>query len=171
MRITGSRKTVLIIALWMVLCSCHLKAQSKSPELFTSVPKNQVAETASSSQLERLHQIENLQTTKEAFVFRLNPDAEIGDRVRISIPNGATLVLWKTGGENQDPSDFTWFGELRGEQRGTATLIAHKGEITGSINSIQGLYRIAPLGNRTYAIVKLNTKGLPPEEPPVAKPN
>jgi hypothetical protein len=165
MRIKGSRTSVLIIALWMGLGISHSQDRPKSSEPFIAVSKSQLAETASSSQLEKLKQIENLRTTKEVFIFRRNPDAEIGDSVRISIPNETSFLLSKTGGENRDQSNFTWFGDLQGEKRGTATLIARNGEITGSINSSRGLYRIFPLGSGTYAVVKLNTGGLPPDEP------
>jgi hypothetical protein len=95
----------------------------------------------------------------------MNPDAEIGDQLRIEIPNDKILKLSKTGGERKDSKDFTWFGEVRGEERGTATLVSRNGEIMGSINTAQGLYRITPLGDGAYAIVKINTQKLPPEEP------
>jgi hypothetical protein len=156
-------------ALVVVLMGCgayKANSQSSPSEPFTPINRSQLPSGPSSIQLQRLDHIEHLSTTKAVYVYRMLPGAQIGDQINISLPNGTTFMLHRTGGENHDSKDFTWFGELQGVSRGTATLISHNGEIMGSINSAQDLYRIASLGNGAYAFVKVSTRGLSPDEPP-----
>jgi hypothetical protein len=140
-------------------------AQSGNTEPFTAISKDKLAD-ATPVQSQRLKQIERLRTTESVHVFRETPNATIGDQLKISIPDDKTIVLLRTGGEKQDSKDFTWLGEVQGDERSTATLVSRNGEITGTINGTLGLYRITPLGNQIYAIVKVNAQRLPPEEPP-----
>jgi len=54
----------------------------------------------------------------------------------------------------------------KGQEPGSATLIALTVEISGSISTSLGVYRISPLGDGLYAIAEMDTRKLPPEEPP-----
>jgi hypothetical protein len=157
-----------ITAALMLICLAFglhgANAQSKASEPFTAISSDRLSD-ATPIQAQRLNHIEHLPTTEVVHVFRMNPDAEIGDQLKISIPNDKTLKLSKTGGEKEDSKNFTWLGEVQGEERSSVTFISRNGEITGSINTAQGLYRITPLGDGAYAIAKINTQKLPPEEP------
>ena len=138
---------------------------ARGTEPFTAVKGGKNIETTP-EQSSRLKRIRDLPTTKAVHILRINRDAHIGDEVKISIPDDKTFVFSKTGGETVDSRDFTWFGVAKGEGRGSATLIARNGEISGSINTPEGVYRISSLGDGLYAMAKMDTKRLPPEEPP-----
>jgi hypothetical protein len=155
------RSFAAMLIMGLSLAWVNVQAQSAASEPFKPVDKSQLMEDASPALLERLDTIERLPTTKEVYTYRINPDIQLGDHIKISIPNGSPFNLSRTGGEHRDSKDFTWFGALQGDDLGTATLVDQNGEIAGSINSSRGLYRITPLGNRTYALVKVETKSLP----------
>ena len=157
----------LLVGLIMGLSSftAYCQAQAKSLEPFERINRNQLVDSASPALLQRLNNIERLPTTKAVYLFRLNPSIVIGENFELFISNQITFKLSRTGGERSDSKDFTWLGEVRGEGRGTATLVAHNGEIMGSINSPLGLYRIAPLGEQAYALIQVDTHGFPKEEP------
>jgi hypothetical protein len=142
------------------------KAQGVPPsEMFIPLANDNQSQT-NPEQSKQLQHIRDLPTTQSVHVFRRNQAAPVGDELKILIPNDKTLILSRTGGEVHDPKDFTWFGVVRGEQRGSATLIARNGELTGSISTPAAVYRISSLGEGLYAIVKVDTQKLPPEEPP-----
>jgi|SRR6267378_5333716 len=161
-----SYATAILTVLFLFCEYNPAHAQSSRPsEPFTPVQNEERVE-ANPEQARRLQRIRDLPTTQSVHVLRMNQSAPIGDEVKISIPNDRTLVLSKTGGETRDPKDFTWFGVVKGGEPGTATLIARNGEITGSISTPGGVYRISPLGDGLYAMAKMDTQKLPPEEPP-----
>jgi hypothetical protein len=144
----------------------HANAQNvRGTEPFTAVKDGQNIETTP-EQSSRLKRIRDLSTTKAVHILRINRDARIGDEVKISIPDGGSFVFSRTGGETLDPRDFTWFGVAKGAGGSSATLIARNGEISGSINTPEGIYRISSLGDGLYAMAKMDTKKLPPDEPP-----
>jgi hypothetical protein len=137
---------------------------ARETEPFTAVKDEKNIETTP-EQSSRLKRIRDLPTTKAVHILRINRDAHIGDEVKISIPDDKTFVFLKTGGETVDSRDFTWFGVAKGEGRSSATLIARNGEISGSINTSGGIYRISSLGDGLYAMAQMDTKKLPAEEP------
>lgn len=141
-------------------------AQIKASEPFTSVSS---LTDATPTQTQRLDRIEHLPTTEAVHIFKLNPNAEIGERLKVSIPHDKTIFLTKTGGEVLGSGAFAWYGQVEGEERGSATIVSRNGEISGSINTTEGVYRITPLGEGAYAIVKINTRKFPPEEPSTKK--
>jgi hypothetical protein len=164
------RSTAALILFCLLFELHQASGQVTTSEPFTPIEKDRLAD-ANPTQSQRLDHLEHLPSTQSVHVFRMNRNAVLGDQVKISIPNDKTFILSRTGGETNDSKDFTWVGEVQGEQRGSATLVARNGEITGSISTAQGLYRISPLGDGAYAIVKVNTRRLPPEEPPAKDPN
>lgn len=158
---------ISVILLFAVLfCEFRLAGgQGKPPsDLFIPVEKGKIVEP-SPEQSRRLQRLRDLPTTQSVQVLRVNPAAVLGNELMIPIENDQRLVLSRTGGEVRDPKNISWTGVVRGEQRGSATLVTRNGEITGSINSAQGLYRITPLGEGLYAIIKVDPRRLPPEEP------
>jgi len=152
-----------IVLAFCLSAGTDLFAQQPS-EPFTLVV-NQAAQTTP-SQSQRLQKVKELRTTKSVYLLRLNGAVRIGDKVKISIPNEATFVLAKTGGDAEGPKNFTWFGVVEGESKGSATLASRNGEISGSIDTKDGVYRLSPLGGDLYAFVKVDERKLPPEEPP-----
>jgi hypothetical protein len=141
-------------------------AQGARPSEPLKAVQNEKRIDTSPEQSRRLQKIRDLPTTESVHILRRDQNAPIGEELKISIPNDRTLLLSKTGGETSDSKDFTWYGVVKGDERGSATLIARNGEISGSINTPEGLYRISPLGDGLYAMAKVDTRKLPTEEPP-----
>ena len=120
--------TVVILALCLLFECLPAGAQADPSELFTPLKGNKLID-ASPAQSRRLEQIRDRPTTQSVHLLRIKPEAVIGSELKISIPNGKTFILSKTGGDMRDSKDFTWTGEVQGEQRGTATLIGRDGDV------------------------------------------
>jgi hypothetical protein len=164
--LSRTSRAVGLVLLLLPLDFCPADAQNpRGMEPFTVVKEEQKIETTP-EQSSRLKRILDLPTTKAVHILRINRDAQIGDEVKISIPDDKNFVFSKTGGETVDSRNFTWFGVVKGQGGGSATLIARNGEISGSINTPGGIYRISSLGDGLYAMAKMDTKKLPAEEPP-----
>ena len=150
-----------------LLCSVGFAAAAQSPaEPFKPVPNDKATETTA-SQSKRLRTIRDLATTESIHLLRMDQSVPIGEKLKITVPEDhKTFLLTKTGGETHDEKDFVWFGTVQGEPPGSATLVARNGEVSGSINSALGAYRLTPLGDGLYALVKVNEQKLPPVEPP-----
>src|SRR6266567_2443339 len=154
----------LIVSLGLVLGGAA-RAQAQAPaELFTPVANDRLADSTG-EQSRRLALVRRRPTTQALHLVRINPSALTGNAVRISIPGDRTFDLTKTGGETRSVEDLTWVGTLQGVG-GSATLVLRKGDLTGSISSAAGLYRIHPIGGGVHAVVKVNTGRFPRDEPP-----
>jgi len=164
-----NRRTMTLLLLLVLFCrfAPASSQQNEHPsEPFAAVDKDELA-AASNEQTGRLQNLRDLPTTQSLYVVRLKGDvSSIGDRLRLPVLNHKSLVLSKTGGDTHDPKNFTWIGAVEGQQHGTATLVIRDGKVTGSIASPQGLYRINSLGDGLYAIVGVDTRKMPAEEPP-----
>lgn len=139
-------------------------AQAPPPELFTPIANNRIAD-ATPDQNSRLQRLRSRTTTQSVSLIQINLNALKGNQLRIAIPGATTIDLSKTGGDLRGEQDFTWSGAAA-EQKANATVVVRNGEVTGSITDPAGLYRIEPVGNAVYALVKVDTAKLPPEEPP-----
>jgi hypothetical protein len=86
----------------------------------------------------------------------------------INVPlTSGTLALHKITGDIQaGPSNATWAGRLQGDEPGGMTLVAKNGQVTGTLTSPEGMYRILPLGDGHQALVKLDASKFPADEPP-----
>jgi len=170
---SGLRTRVAAIFLFLLLfydcCSAGQGAHTAEP--FAPV-ESQALAAATPEQTQRLQHLRDLPTTQSIYVIRLKDDtANIGDKLKIPVLDHKTFVLSKTGGETRDSKNFTWLGVVQGHQDGSVTLVVRNGNITGSITSPDGLYRINSLGDGLYAIVGVNTRKLPSEEPPSRDPS
>jgi hypothetical protein len=172
MRNTISRLTATVIIL-SVFWGCNsLRVDAQAPnqsELFMAVPNDWLA-GATPEQSRRIEQIRRLATTQSLYLVRINQNALKNKVVRMSIPGEEVLELVKTDGEMRNQRDFTWIGKLKSEERSAATLVIRNGEITGSITSRKGLYRISPIGGGVHAVVKVNIRKFPSDEPPSSQP-
>jgi peptidyl-Asp metalloendopeptidase len=138
-------------------------AQAQEPlQLFTQV-SNQFDETP--LQAQRLKLINDLPTTKSVQLIRINQNALTTSDLAVSLPGVGSLSLERTGGEASDVRNFTWTGVLREEQAGGTTMVSRNGEITGSISTPMGLYRITPLGGGMHALVQVDSAKFPRDEP------
>jgi hypothetical protein len=98
-------------------------------------------------------------------MVRINGDALKANDVAVSLPEKNTFNLMKAGGEVKDSRNFTWAGALRDDHGGGTTLVSRNGEITGSISSPAGLYRITPLSGGVQALIEVDATKFPKDEP------
>ena len=138
--------------------------QQKSPELFTLIPNNKNLDFSAGLSL-RVARLKSIPTTGSIRFIRINQDALTGDQVSISIPGTKSFDLASSGPQKANAEYFAWIGKPHGQQRTGSTLVARNGEITGSITTPEGLYRIVPLGDRLHALVQVNSSKFPKDEP------
>jgi hypothetical protein len=136
------------------------------PELFAPIPNNELV-NATAKQSQHLAQLRRQPTTQSLHLVRINRNAFKENRLRVSLPGDGTVNILRTGGEVLGAKEVTWLGTMEDMPGGNATFIFKKGNLTGSITSVEGLYRITPIGGGVHALVKIDTRKFPPEEPPV----
>src|SRR5262249_48106876 len=138
------------------------------PQLFAPLANNLFAD-ATPDQNRQLDQIRSSVTTQSVDLGRINQNGLKGNQLRITLPSAETFDLSKTEAIPRTDQDFTWSGSVAatpGKVVATATFVVHNGDVTGSITSPSGLFRIIPLGNGIHALVTVDAKRLPIEEPP-----
>jgi hypothetical protein len=153
-----------------LLYDCFDASAQSMTELFSPIESKKSSDL-DAEQLHRFEKIRDLPTTESLEVLHVNTDAKIGSELKIPMPGGKKVTIVRNGGETIDSGNFTWTGAVQGEDFASASLIARDGEITGSINSHEGLFRISPLGEGAYALVKVSPRRFPPDEPSSNKPN
>lgn len=161
----GERPWALILALSLVFaCGGRLAAQAQVRELFTPVPQNRLSD-ATPDQLQRIDRIRQQPTTKSLDLVRIDTAALQGDSASLNVPNQRALTFSKQSVETKGADNFIWQGKLS-DVPGTATLVVHDGNVTGTVQDGTDLYRIEPVGGGVHAIVKVDQSKFPPEHPP-----
>lgn len=163
-----SIKWHIVATLVCVLGAACSQRRSQPPhqeELLKPIPNNQLV-NATEMQSERLAQLRQLPTTQSLSLVRLNQNALTGSEFTISIPDQKSFTLLRTRQEVRSKQDLTWIGKLQGEPRSSVTLIVRNGDVTGSITSAAGLFRIVPIGDGVHAVVKVDVGKFPPDDPP-----
>jgi hypothetical protein len=115
-----------------------------------------------------LSEIKSLPTTQGATVVRLNTDA-LRSSDQIWVPLESKSVFIQNSSRQSQGGNTYWLGAAPNETNGSTTFIANKQNVTGSIQTEDGLYQIRPLGDGLHALVKVDAGKLPPEHPPQAK--
>jgi len=150
-----------MLGLLIALTTSAWAAHAQQPAFVAIV--NRASLTA--QQNETLSGIKSLPTTREATVVRLNIDA-LRNSDEISVPLDSKLVSIQKNFRQSQGGNTIWSGAAPHELNGSTTIVANEQNVTGSIQTEDGSYRIWPLGDGLHALVKLNTKKLPPEHPP-----
>ena len=155
----------LLLILLVVTQRSAAQEKQAIPSLFVSAPVQQL-KSPTAAQSERLTQLRSRPTTESIHVVRINEKALSSDQFTVALPGMKTLTLAITESETLKGDILTWSGAVVGNNSGTATLVLHNGEVTGSINTPSGLYRITPIGDGMHAVIKVDVKKFPPDEPP-----
>src|SRR5258708_4740401 len=151
----------------LTLCATVLvpgQVMAQTPERVTAIPSNQLTD-ATPAQTSAINRLRQRKTTLDLSLVTVNIDALRGNDMRVSVPSMPTLTLSKRKEDVSSPTDFIWYGTLS-DVPGQATLVVHDGNITGSIQDQNSLYRIEPIGNGVHALIKVDTGHFPPEHPP-----
>jgi hypothetical protein len=165
--IAASRPSIASVIMFLCIVSGGVqRTEAQTPQdLLTPIPNNQLVD-ATPAQSQSLEKLRRMPTTQTLNLVRINQAVLGGNRLRVSLPGDGAIDLARIGGERRNEREFSWLGRIIGTQGGSATLIVRNGEVTGSINSPRGLYRISSIGGGLHALVKVDIKKLPPEEPP-----
>jgi peptidyl-Asp metalloendopeptidase len=122
-----------------------------------------------SQQSEALAAIRKLPSTAEATVVRVNADAlETNDRLWVVLGTNNPIPIENNSRESRG-SSTTWMGTAPNEASGSTAIIANDRNVTASIQTSEGLYRIRPLGGGLHALIKVDTAKMPAEHPPSSK--
>ncbi len=148
--------------------SNNTMSQNTAPKLLTPLPQDSPVATRA-QEGERVRNLRQLPTTKSLQVVEVNPAATNGRELSVWLPGQGNRMATKTGGAQTDENYRTWFGSLDGSDAGTMTIIVRNGEITGSITTPTSAYRIVSLGRGVAALVSVDTRKFPPDEPPQKK--
>jgi hypothetical protein len=113
----------------------------------------------------RISQLRQQPTTKSLELVKIDLGALQGDSAQINLPGQKTLTFSKKSLDTTGATSFVWHGTLK-ELPGTATLVVHDGNVTGTVQDGQNLYHIEPVGGGVHALVKIDSSKFPPEHPP-----
>ena len=129
-------------------------------------------EPASRSQLttqqdDMLSAIQKIPTTEDVQVVHLNPNV-LKNSDRVSIPLKAHSVsIQNSSREFRGDRMVAWIGKAPNEVDGSTAMAVNGDNITASIQTADGLYRIRPLGDGLHALIKVNTRKFPAEHGPL----
>jgi hypothetical protein len=85
---------------------------------------------------------------------------------RIWIPLKArSISIENTSREFRDDKVVSWIGKVPSESDGSTAMSVNGDNVTASIQTADGLYRIRPLGDGLHALIKVNPGKFPPEHP------
>jgi hypothetical protein len=115
----------------------------------------------------QLSTLRSLATTEELRLVRVNPDAlKTNDQIDVPIfPNGAVRIQ-RSSRELDRDEIVTWLGQASGEEPGSTVIAVNGDQVTASIQTLDGLYRLRPLADGLHALIKVDLERLPPEHPP-----
>lgn len=157
------KKKLLSTACALLALSLNLPL-SLAQEVPFVVPATGVKLTA--QQTEALSSIKKSASTQEATVVRLNTDAlRNGDRISIPLDTKSVAIQNNSRRESNGSTTIFWFGSAPNEVSGSTAIVVNDRSVTGSIQTVDGLYRIRPLGDGLHALVKVDTRKLPQEHP------
>ncbi len=134
-------------------------AYAQAPDLFISLSAEEIA-TVTPTQAQGIEKLRQRPTSMSVTLMRASIQVLGGDRARILLPEGRAAEFQKTRLERRSATDFTWFGALS-DGVGSAILVVHGGDITGSLRDENDLYQIEPLGGGIHALVKIDASRLP----------
>jgi hypothetical protein len=117
------------------------------------------------AQARRIAQLNALPTTRSVQIVQVNTNALADTRIGVTLSSQRVLDLFKTGGEMSDVRNLSWTGMAKGEVPAGSTIVVRDGQITGSITTPNGLYRITPLGGGAHALVEVDSAKFPKDEP------
>ena len=160
----GAHRLALTV---LFLLAGVLMAGAQTRELFAPLPNNRIP-SATADQTRRIDQLRKQPTTKDLQLVNITVAALQGDKATFTVPGRKTLIFNRESIEKKNEANFIWHGRMA-ELPGTATLVVHDGNITGTIQNGPDLYHIEPVGGGVHAIIQIDTSKFPPEEPPTFK--
>jgi hypothetical protein len=113
--------------------------------------------------------LETIQKEKgTTHVTLVRPNLQLLDQqsVDLNLPQDKVMHAEKVGFEKKGNS-LMWSGELPDE--GSALFVVRDNNMTGTITSDAGTYKIRPLGEGIHAIVQIDQSKYPPEHPLTTK--
>ena len=78
-----------------------------------------------------------------------------------------SLTAAKKRTERRSPTQYTWFGHIRGAKYSQVILVVNDGSMAGNIGVDGKLYQVRAVGQGVHAIYEIDQSAFPPEAPPV----
>ena len=105
-------------------------------------------------------------STEDVQVVHVYPSV-LKNSDRVSIPLKAHSVsIQNSSREFRGDSIVSWIGKAPDEVDGSTSMAVNGDNVTASIQTMDGLYRIRPLGDGLHALIKVNLGKFPTEHPP-----
>lgn len=117
-------------------------------------------------QKDMLSAIQQIPTSQDVKVVRVNAQAlKESDQVSIPLRN-YSISIQTNSREVREGKVIFWSGTAPREVPGSTSIVVNGENVTASIQSTDGLYRIRPLGNGLHALFKVDSARFPKEHPP-----
>jgi hypothetical protein len=110
----------------------------------------------------RLHQ---QPANKSVRLVTINLDAFKQDSVTLGLRSDLQVRAIPRKLVKRSNINFTWYGTLS-EIPGTAVLVVHDENVTGTVRSDKELYKIRPIGSGLHALIEVDQSKLPKDDPP-----
>jgi hypothetical protein len=112
-----------------------------------------------------LSAIQEIPSTEDVQVIHVNPNV-LKNSDHVSIPLRArSISIENVSREFRGSNIVSWIGKAPNEIDGSTAMSVNGNNVTASIQTAEGLYRIRPLGDGLHALIKVNTGRFPPEHP------
>jgi len=154
-------KAVCFALMTSVVLTNIAAAQSEPRELFTPLQQNLFAGNESP----QIKALKEQPTTKSLQLVKIDLGALRDSKVKLTMDDQQSLTFSKQSIEAGDNGNFVWRGSLS-DIPGSATLVVHNNNVTGTIQNGDDLYRIEPVGGDVHALIKVDWSKFPPDHPP-----
>jgi hypothetical protein len=154
-----------LMAIILVFSSALLTFAQQAP--FVESAKNV---TLTPQQNNVLAAIKSTPSTESVQLIRVNPAIlKYSDQISIPTDFGHYVSIKNSSREFRGDNLVSWMGTAPQRVKGSTAMVVNGDNITASIQTTEGLYRIQPLGNGLHTLTKVDTGHLPPEHPPSSK--
>jgi len=127
------------------------------------------ADRLNADQNDRLAALRSLPTTRDVQIVRINSDMLArGKEIVLPLGDAGSVAIQYASREVKNGRVVSWSGQAANLTTGSTTIIVDEGQVTASIQTANGLYRIRPLGGGLHAFFKVEVQRLPPDDAPPA---
>lgn len=114
-----------------------------------------------------LNALRTLPTTEDVQIVRVDPKALMtAEQVLVPMKSKAQFAVQMASRDTRADGLVARAGQAPERPEGSTSIVVNGENVTASILSADGLYRVRPIGNGLHALVKVDTGKLPAEHPP-----
>lgn len=154
---------VRILLRFVAILSLALPAYAQSNTFIYPEDKVDLSPRQSSA----VSDIRALKTTQDLQIVRVDAKSLLADKqLQVLSKFQSEYTIKNTSRDTLGDKLVSWSGQAADLVPGTSTVIINDNNVTASIQTDNGLYRIRPIGGGLHAFVKVNTAEMPTEHPP-----